>query len=433
MTAAASPARPAAATFLGGAKSRLLPASIPFRFFGAAAIYNVAAWIALFLAAPEVPDFRGGTGPVLAAIHFMTLGVFATTAMGAAVQLLPVATQAPFRALWPARLMSWLIVAGVPLFSLGVFAQDHDLTVSGAILAVAALALFAALLAGNLLHARGMIVVVLHGWGALASLIVLFALGMILVVDQFHGFLANRATLAQIHMIVAAYGFMGFLAMGFSHVLVPMFALSPAPAKGLGILGFCAAGFALSTTTIGIACEQIWVQRGGALLGVGAIALHLWLMREALRTRMRKRLGPAFILLRAAWVLLLASTLLGLLLFFDIGWPRLPALFGAVLLYGWLATFLFGILQRIVPFLASMHGSRPNRSPPLVSSLTPELPLTVHRYSHAAALVLLFGGIAADVSIFVRLAAILGAIGGLAFLVFFAGVLRRTAAGRSIF
>ena len=36
-----------AATFLGGAKSRLLPASIPFRFFIAAAIFHVAMWLAL--------------------------------------------------------------------------------------------------------------------------------------------------------------------------------------------------------------------------------------------------------------------------------------------------------------------------------------------------------------------------------------------------
>jgi hypothetical protein len=33
-----------AATFLGGAQSRLLPASIPFRFFAAAAAFHVLMW-----------------------------------------------------------------------------------------------------------------------------------------------------------------------------------------------------------------------------------------------------------------------------------------------------------------------------------------------------------------------------------------------------
>ena len=37
----------AAGAFLGGATSRLLPASIPFRFFGAAVAYHLLAWLAL--------------------------------------------------------------------------------------------------------------------------------------------------------------------------------------------------------------------------------------------------------------------------------------------------------------------------------------------------------------------------------------------------
>ena len=35
----------AAGAFLGGASGRLLPASLPLRFFGAAAVYHVAAWL----------------------------------------------------------------------------------------------------------------------------------------------------------------------------------------------------------------------------------------------------------------------------------------------------------------------------------------------------------------------------------------------------
>ena len=34
-----------AATFLGGASGRLLPASVPLRFFGAAIAYHFAAWL----------------------------------------------------------------------------------------------------------------------------------------------------------------------------------------------------------------------------------------------------------------------------------------------------------------------------------------------------------------------------------------------------
>jgi hypothetical protein len=423
--------RPAAASFLGGAKGRLLPASIPFRFFGAAAAFHVAAWIALFLAAPEVPGFRGGTGPVMAAVHLMTLGVFAVTAMGAAIQLLPVATQAPFRALWAARLMFWLVVAGIPLFGLGSFASERKLTVGGATLVVSALMLFGLLLAGNLRRARGMAVVVLHGWGALACLAALLGLGGVLVADLHHGFLGDRLAIARIHMIVAAYGFMGLFALGFSYVLIPMLALSPAPEKRLGVLGFGAAALALLAASAGIALADARLEAAGGGLGLAAIGLHLWLMLRSLRARMRKRLGPAFHLIRVAWLTLVASVVLGLLLSLGIEWPPLPALFGAALLHGWLATFLFGILQRIVPFLASMHASAPGRAPALASSLAPELPLAAHRACHLAALGLLGGGIAADMPALIRCAAAIGTAGAAAFLVFFVAVLHRMESGRA--
>ncbi len=66
-----------------------------------------------------------------------------------------------------------------------------------------------------------------------------------------------------------------------------------------------------------------------------------------------------------------------------------PTLFGITLIGGWLLTFLLGILQRIVPFLASMHkppGKGPPRTP---SSLTDDRPLAVHFWCHLAALALL--------------------------------------------
>ena len=70
-----------ATTFLGSASERLLPLSLPFRFFGAAIVFHIATWAMLAAAAGEVAEYRGGGGPVLAAIHLLTLGVFAMTAM----------------------------------------------------------------------------------------------------------------------------------------------------------------------------------------------------------------------------------------------------------------------------------------------------------------------------------------------------------------
>ena len=84
-----------AATFLSGAGSRLLPPSIPFRFFGAAVGFHLVAWLAALAGANDLPAFAGGLGWPLAALHAVTLGVLAMTAIGASLQLFPVATRRP--------------------------------------------------------------------------------------------------------------------------------------------------------------------------------------------------------------------------------------------------------------------------------------------------------------------------------------------------
>jgi hypothetical protein len=94
-----------AASFLGGAKSRLLPPSIPFRFFAAAAMFHVLMWLAMLIGADAAVSFRGGPGPPLAGVHLLTLGVLTSTAIGASAQLLPVATRRPLAARWPIKLV----------------------------------------------------------------------------------------------------------------------------------------------------------------------------------------------------------------------------------------------------------------------------------------------------------------------------------------
>jgi len=83
----------AAGAFLAGARNRLLPVSIPFRFFGAAVVFHVCAWLALGAGADAAATFMGGLGWPLAALHLITLGVLVSTAIGASLQLLPVATR----------------------------------------------------------------------------------------------------------------------------------------------------------------------------------------------------------------------------------------------------------------------------------------------------------------------------------------------------
>jgi len=64
-------------------RSRLLPMSLPFRYFGAAVGFHAAAWALLLFSWRDFPSFEAGLGPVFGALHLATLGVLAMSAIGA--------------------------------------------------------------------------------------------------------------------------------------------------------------------------------------------------------------------------------------------------------------------------------------------------------------------------------------------------------------
>jgi hypothetical protein len=414
-----------AASFLGGAKSRLLPASVPLRFFASAAIFHVLMWIVLFAGAEQATSYRGGAGPGLAAIHLLTLGVLTTTAIGASVQLLPVATRRALAAVWPIKLIFWLSVPGVAGLVLGMYAAAPGLLIASALLTTAGLLLFAALLADNLRRAGSLPVVAAYGWAALASLLALAGLGTLLAVDYESAMLPDHGSSALAHLILGGFGFMGFLALGFSYVLVPMFGLASMPARQVSLAGLALAVAALISGVLGALLDSRSLLTSACLIGLGAAALHLWGMADALRTGMRKRLGLSFVLIRIAWTMLPLSLVIGLASLQGYAGQNGPTLFGFLLLGGWLLTFLLGVLQRILPFLASMHVTQPRGSPPLVSELAAAWPLKVHAVCHSAALATVAAAIISDQVMLTRLGAAVGLLGATAFAWFTADVLRR--------
>ena len=344
-------------------------------------------------------------------------------------RLLPVATLQGFASVRPVRLLWWLYLGGMLLLTAGMGAARHLPMAAGGAVTVAALAIYLWLLIGNLRGGRAMPAVAAHAWAAIAALAVLALLGLVLIVNQEHGFLPDAGRAAATHMLVAGYGFMGLFALGFSYVLVPMFVLAPAPAVRPAL-----ASLALAVLGLGLGAGGAWHGRdglaaAGGVAGLLAAALYLWLMRQTLRQRMRKRLGPEFTLLRIAWVLLPISLLAAIAWALDLMPEDGPVLVGLLLLPGWLLTFLLAILQRIVPFLASMHAARAvKRAPPTVSALTARGPLAVHFYCHLAALALLLAGALLAETWLIRLAALSGIAGALAFALFFVRAMLKLAA-----
>ena len=417
--------------FSGAARSRLLPPSVPFRYFGAAVLFHIVAWAALVAGAAELTRFAGGLGPVFAALHLTTLGVLAMTAIGATLQLLPVATRQPVRSVRAAKLIWWLLTPGVALFATAAGLVRPHWMGPGAMLIVAALALYAWLLAENLRQARGMRVVVLHGWAALGALALLVVSGLALVAYYEHGLALDWRAFASLHLVAATYGFMGLLAMGLSQFLLPMFALSPAPAPRVAKRTLIAAAAAIGIALIDrLLVGEPVLFAAAAVLGLGAGIAHVVSMERALAKRLRPPLGPAFVLIRVGWACLLASLALALPL--ALGWRADGALagFGVLLVAGWLLSFLLAVLQRIVPFLASAHAGGGARGMPLVSSREPGGSLAVHRVLHLAALAGLLVAIAAQAEGLARIAAATGLAGAVAFSLFFTRTLMRLRAAR---
>jgi len=418
---------PAAGAFTAGARSRLLPASVPMRYFGAATLFHALAWAILLAYPGELARFAsfGGLGPALAALHLVTLGVLAMTAVGATLQLFPIATRQAVRSVGAAKLVWWLLTPGVALFTAGAAVYRPQLLGAGAAAVVVALGIYGWLLYENLRHARGMRAVVAHGWGALAALALLAASGLALVAHYEHGLTLDRGAIASAHLVLATYGFMGLLALGLSQFLLPMFAVSPAPSARAALAALGAAGAAILVALGALALGSRALLACAAGLGLAAAAAHVATMEDALRRRLRPALGPAFRLVRVAWACLLASLALALAIALDWAPPHATALFGVLLVPGWLLTFLLAVLQRIVPFLATVHAGGKGRGAPLVSAFTPARPLAAHRYLHLAALALLLLGVAGGADWLVRIAAAGGLAGALAYGTFFVQVLAR--------
>ncbi|SOD96927.1 hypothetical protein [Caenispirillum bisanense] len=405
---------------LAGAEKRLLHPAVPIGFFGTAVTAHVAAWLLAAVFPAEVLA-AGGPGPGLAAVHALTLGVLVTTAVGALLQILPVTTQQDAPRTPLAALVLALTAGGGVVLVAGFALYSVPLLIAGAGSAVLGLTGFAALLVRLLVKGRAAGLVDTLPAVALAAvwLAALAVLALLLAHDYRVPLLPDHAAAAVVHLVVAAYGFMGFLVIGFSHVLVPMLAVAEPPKPGAGRPALVLATVSLLAAAGGLLGgfdPLVWVGLAGGLVASG---LHVALMVKTVGKRLRRKLGPSFVLVRLSWVLLPASLVAGGLAYAGLV-P--PALFAVLLLPGWLLTLLLGILQRILPFLASMHTVRTCAKPLSAKTLEWSLPIRVVTLCHPAALGLLTVAAAFDLPLLARLGGAVGAVGACAFVLYAATV-----------
>lgn len=434
---AARPARRLGGAFLGGAGGRLLPASVPLRYFGAAAVFHLLAWLALAAGATGWPQWHGGLGWPLAALHGITAGTLVASAIGASLQLLPVATRQPVR--WP-RLPAalwWLFTPGTALLMLGMGLAQPALLAAGAAAVSTSLAVWGVLLALNLRGARGMPGVRLHGRGALVALVLLIASALALVALWLGHPVLGRDSARALHAAAGIFGVMGLLVFGLSTILLPMFALAPVPDEQAQLTGGGAGLAALALAAVAAflphpGAAAIGLRLAAVLAAAAALAVHVRLMQRVLASGMRGDLGRTGRLLKVGWASAALAIVLAIVtLALDaLGRDSRVAgeLFVLAAVGGWLLSFLFAVLQRMLPFLAAMHASRGRKRPPTPSALTLEPPLAWHLRCHVVALVLLAAAMVVRSPPLLLAAAAVGSAGAVAFIVFVATLMRRLAA-----
>lgn len=409
---------------LGGAKQRLLPEGIPALFFGTAVIAHVIAWPALALVARELPSFAGGPGPVLAAVHTLTLGVLLTTAFGASLQMLPVALGQSAPAEGRCLVIFGTLVTGAVLLITGFAVTSIPLMTVAVLSLAGAIALYVREIARLLHGSSGSL-----RWFLLTAIIAL-SLAVLaaaaLAANYSFGFLPDHGRIAAMHAVLAGFGFMGLMALGLSQILVPMFAIAEPPEEAplRRAYGLAAAALALALSGLGSGIAALTA--AGAGVGFLAAAQHVHTMRAVVAKRLRRRMGPEFILIGASWVALLLALLGAGAGAFGL----LPATGGALVivlvLFGWLLSLLTGVLQRILPFLASMQAARAQTRSLAPAKLIEEQALMIHLYGHLAGLAAVAAGSAADVPVLIAAGAVAGTIGALGFAWFALTVLWRT-------
>ncbi|MGC2856305.1 hypothetical protein ACM64Y_12605 [Novispirillum sp. DQ9] len=414
----------AVAVPLGGAAERLWHPVLPVVLFGVALLAHVVAWPVLGWAAADVVAGIGGPGPALAAVHALALGVVMPTVVAATLQVLPVATvQAPPPTWLGLAVAAPLLPGGAALVA-GFALPDLAMVRAGAALAAVAVVLFVGLAGFLTWRVRR------PGQGdtrlALSAGLALLLAGVVLALLTAAGYdlplLPDAAAGARAHAVVMLFGAMGLLVIGFSVLLLPMLAVAEPPLPGSARP---AIALALAGALLGMAGGAS-LAAAGIVCGLAAAVLHVARMRRVIAATLRSRLGPEFRLVRLSWALLVLALLAALGVTAGVLPPRLEALVVLLALHGWLLSLLTGVLQRILPFLASMHSVRVCAKPVAVTKLVWAPPLRVHAAGHAAALSLAVAGILLTEPALVVAGAVAGTAGAVALAAFGAAVLART-------
>ncbi|MCZ7565468.1 MAG: hypothetical protein M5U08_18150 [Burkholderiales bacterium] len=336
------------------------PLSVPFRFFLTAPLFGLACAALLLWQGPDLFASRW-TPAALAATHLLTLGVMASTMIGAMMQMLPVLVGAPMpapRAV--ARITHVLLVLGTLALALG-FLLLRPLLLRAAVVALGfGFAVFVAAVVTSLARVRAWNTTVGVMGLATVALAAAVALGATLAASLGWGLALPSSAFHELHPAWGLLGWIGVLVIGVGYQVVPMFQMTPAyPGPLTQWLTWSI--FALLVLW---SAAQVALGEAGATLATGlALVLGAAYVAFALvtldlqRKRRRRQADVTLDFWRVGMASLLVAALCwaALLLAPD----RVPAGFdvflGVVAVAGVALSVINGMLYKIAPFLSWFH------------------------------------------------------------------------------
>ncbi|OGI39444.1 MAG: hypothetical protein A2V91_06545 [Candidatus Muproteobacteria bacterium RBG_16_64_10] len=358
------------------------PLSVPLRFFLTAPLFALLAAGTLLWHGPAALASRW-TAPMLALTHFFTLGFLTTVMFGALMQMLPVLAGAP---LARPRLVSAAVhiplTLGVLLLGAGLLGARPDTLLFAMPLIGTGLFVFTAAATWNLWRVKSGSATVIAMRLALAALALTVVLGLALGLGASAriGLPAQQAW-TNVHLAWGLIGWVALLVIGVAYQVVPMFQLTPSyPAwlrHGLALLVFAAliGWSAAAVVAPGRLAETVF----GLLVALGLATFAGTTLY--LQHRRRRRLPDVTL---NFWRLSMASLLAAVLLWLaatggGFASERLTLALGALVILGFAASAIHGMLYKIVPFLLWLHlHGRQIRYPLPNMTISPGVKLDAH-------------------------------------------------------
>ncbi len=339
----------------GLAFSQAPPFSLPLRFFLTAPLFLVAAGILIALS-PETLAARW-TPQALALTHTLTLGFLAVAMLGAMLQMLPVVASSPLPApRFVARASHVALSLGTLALMAGFLLAIPKAFAAGAVLLLAAFAIFIAAAAISLLRATTNVTVSGMRY-AVISLVFTVLLGAALALWRAGWWNVSLEGASAAHVGFGLLGWVLLLVVGVAYQVVPMFQITPPypPRLSRWLAGAMFVLLLLRAFAPLLAQPVVILLDAGLAIGVLLFAF------ATLRLQSRRRRKLPDITLdywRVGMASLIACVLARLAAQLWPTWAdsnTYPILLGVLFLVGFAVSVVAGMLYKTVPFLAWFH------------------------------------------------------------------------------